>query len=69
MIERPRRKGGDWESGEEWVGGFREREKKFRERKTSALGFVERENEREPLGFYKSDTWSERVREPLDVCI
>ena len=36
-----------------------------RERESFALGFVERENEREPLGFYKSDTWSERVREPL----
>ena len=49
MIEWPRRKGGDWESGEEWVGGFgeREREKKLRERETSALGFVERERMRE----------------------
>ena len=27
MIEWPRRKGGDWESGEEWVGGFGERER------------------------------------------
>ena len=27
MIERPRRKGGDWESGEEWVSGFGERER------------------------------------------
>ena len=31
------------------------------EKETSALGFGEREREREP----KSDTWRERVREPL----
>ena len=63
MIERPKRKGGDWESGEQWVGGFRERE---RERETSALGFVERERMREShWAFYKSDMWRERVREPL----
>ena len=61
MIERPRRKGGDWESGEEWVGGFREREKKFKERKTSALGFVEREREWEKsIGLFTNMICGER---------
>ena len=64
MIEWPRRKGGDWESGEEWVGGFGEREregKKLRERETSALGFVERER----IGLFTNLICGERVRKPL----
>ena len=56
MIGRPRRKGGDWESGEEWVGGFGEKgERRERDLCSGIWG------EREP----KSDTWRERVREPL----
>ena len=56
MIERPRRKGGDWENGEEWIGGFwereREREKKIKRERDLCSGICrERENERKPLGF------------------
>ena len=54
MIELPRRKGGDWESGEEWVGGFgeRERDKKIKRERDLCSGICrERENERKPLGF------------------
>ena len=46
MVGRPRRRGGDWESGEEWVGGFGEKGER-RERDLCSGIWGERERERE----------------------